>query len=181
MHGLGVEDLPGSLRQQQILGDRQRRRPPGRGPGLCRSHRHPPGRRASSASMRRCFGRGQTIYDPWHYVPVLARKPGALRNGAPFKDWVLPAALERVRRKLARLRRRRPADGRDPGRRADRRAAGGRSRLRRGAEPGRPLVRRDPQHPGAHDATPDRLRPSSRRRRCRCGTRRSPIAPATTA
>jgi hypothetical protein len=33
-------------------------------------------------------------------VPVLARKPGALRNGAPFKDWVLPAAIERVRRKL---------------------------------------------------------------------------------
>ena len=25
----------------------------------------------------------ETIYDPWHYVPVLARKPGALRNGAP--------------------------------------------------------------------------------------------------
>ena len=24
-----------------------------------------------------------------------------LRNGAPFKDWVLPAAIERVRRKLA--------------------------------------------------------------------------------
>jgi hypothetical protein len=48
----------------------------------------------------RCFGREQTIYDPWHYVPVLARKPGALRNGAPFKDWVLPAGLERVRRKL---------------------------------------------------------------------------------
>jgi hypothetical protein len=34
-------------------------------------------------------------------VPVLARKPGALRNGAPFKDWVLPASLDRVRRKLA--------------------------------------------------------------------------------
>jgi transposase len=50
---------------------------------------------------RRRFGRNQTIYDPWHYVPVLARKPGALRNGAPFKDWVLPAALERVRRRLA--------------------------------------------------------------------------------
>jgi transposase len=48
----------------------------------------------------RCFGRGETIYDPWHYVPVLARKPGALRNGAPFKDWLLPASLERVRRKL---------------------------------------------------------------------------------
>ncbi len=48
----------------------------------------------------RCFGRNQTVYDPWHYVPVLARKPGALRNGAPFKDWLLPANLERVRRKL---------------------------------------------------------------------------------
>ncbi len=48
----------------------------------------------------RCMGRGQTIYDPWHYVPVLARKPGALRNGAPFKDWLLPSNLERVRRKL---------------------------------------------------------------------------------
>jgi len=53
------------------------------------------------AEHRRSFGRGETVYDPWHYVPVLARKPGALRNGAPFKDWVLPAALERVRRRLA--------------------------------------------------------------------------------
>ena len=53
---------------------------------------------------RRCFGRDQTMFDPWHYVPVLARKPGALRNGAPFKDWVLPPALERVRRKLAGAR-----------------------------------------------------------------------------
>jgi transposase len=50
---------------------------------------------------QRSFGRGETIYNPWHYVPVLARKPGALRNGAPFKDWVLPAGLARVRRKLA--------------------------------------------------------------------------------
>ena len=49
----------------------------------------------------RCFGRDQTVFDPWHYVPVLARKPGALRNGAPFKDWVLPAGLERIRRRLA--------------------------------------------------------------------------------
>jgi transposase len=52
------------------------------------------------AEHARRFGRGETIYDPWHYVPVLARKPGALRNGAPFKDWPLPAGLERVRRKL---------------------------------------------------------------------------------
>ena len=37
-------------------------------------------------------------------MPVLSRKPGALRNGAPFKDWVLPAALERVHRKLITVR-----------------------------------------------------------------------------
>ena len=48
----------------------------------------------------RSFGRGETVYDPWHYVPVLARKPGALRNGAPFRDWPLPAGLEGVRRRL---------------------------------------------------------------------------------
>ena len=52
------------------------------------------------AEHPRCFGRGETVYDPWHYVPVLTRKPGALRNGAPFKNWVLPASLEQVRRKL---------------------------------------------------------------------------------
>jgi transposase len=50
----------------------------------------------------RRFGRDQTAYDPWHYVAVLARKPGALRNGAPFKDWVLPGSIEKVRAKLGR-------------------------------------------------------------------------------
>ena len=49
---------------------------------------------------RRVFGRGQAVYDPWHYVPLPARKPGAVRNSAPFKDWVLPGALGRTRRKL---------------------------------------------------------------------------------
>jgi hypothetical protein len=48
----------------------------------------------------RRFGRNQTGYDPWHFVPVLARKPGALRNGAPFGGWLLPDAVERVRRRL---------------------------------------------------------------------------------
>ena len=48
----------------------------------------------------RRFGRDHTVLDPWHYVPVLARKPGALRNGAPFQAWLLPDGLERVRRKL---------------------------------------------------------------------------------
>src|SRR5271157_1166191 len=53
------------------------------------------------AEHERAFGRGHILYDPWHYVPVLARKPGALRNGAPFRDWVLPVALDRIRRKLS--------------------------------------------------------------------------------
>ena len=53
------------------------------------------------ADHRRLFGRDQTVFDPWHYLPVLQRKPGALRNGAPFKDWALPVAIERT---LARLK-----------------------------------------------------------------------------
>ena len=52
------------------------------------------------ANHARVFKRDQVTYDPWHYLPVLARKPGALRNGAPFKDWELPPALARVRRRL---------------------------------------------------------------------------------
>ena len=52
------------------------------------------------AEHARHFGRNRTIYDPWHYLPVLARKPGALRNGAPFQGWELPPALARLRRKL---------------------------------------------------------------------------------
>ena len=51
----------------------------------------------------RAFGRDHAVYDPLHYLPVLARKPGALRNGAPFKDWDLPPAMRRVRRKLERI------------------------------------------------------------------------------
>src|SRR6202158_1259333 len=49
----------------------------------------------------RRFGRGQTAYDPWHYLPVLAKKPGALRNGDPFRNWDLPPALAQIRRRLA--------------------------------------------------------------------------------
>ena len=53
------------------------------------------------ADHPRNFQRDKVVYDPWHYLPVLMKKPGALRNGAPFKDWVLPAAMERIRRRLA--------------------------------------------------------------------------------
>jgi transposase len=50
----------------------------------------------------RQFARYLTLYNPWHYVPALEHKPGALRNGAPFKDWNLPASMTRLRERLAR-------------------------------------------------------------------------------
>ena len=52
------------------------------------------------ANHPRHFRRDQIIYDPWHYLPVLVKKPGALRNGAPFKDWDLPPGLAGVRARL---------------------------------------------------------------------------------
>ena len=48
----------------------------------------------------RQFGRDKTIYDPWHYLGILEHKPGALRDGAPFKDWELPSSLQQVQRRL---------------------------------------------------------------------------------
>ena len=47
------------------------------------------------ASHVRCFERNQTLYDWQHYLPLIERKPGALRNGAPFAD--LPEPLLRLR------------------------------------------------------------------------------------
>ncbi|MBT9491218.1 MAG: transposase, partial [Paucibacter sp.] len=49
------------------------------------------------AQHGRRFGRDQLIFDPWHYLPVLDKKPGALRNGAPFVEWELPKAVKAVR------------------------------------------------------------------------------------
>ena len=41
---------------------------------------------------------GRTVYDWRHYLAVIQRKPGALRNGAPFAD--LPEAFKRLRQHL---------------------------------------------------------------------------------
>jgi hypothetical protein len=50
----------------------------------------------------RCFLRHQKIYNPLHYLPVLERKPGALRNGLPFKELMssLPEIFTKIRNKL---------------------------------------------------------------------------------
>lgn len=44
---------------------------------------------------------GQTIYDWRHYLAVIQRKPGALRNGAPFAE--LPDAFKRLQQHLLRI------------------------------------------------------------------------------
>jgi hypothetical protein len=51
----------------------------------------------------RAFGGNRDIFDPLHYIPVLVRKPGALRNGAPLKEWDLPPAIKRVQSKLGEV------------------------------------------------------------------------------
>ena len=48
------------------------------------------------ATHSRLFGRDKTSYPPWHYLGILERKPGALRNGAPFQQWELPASIRKV-------------------------------------------------------------------------------------
>ena len=52
------------------------------------------------ATHSRMAGAGQTTYDWQHYIDLVQRKPGALRNGAPFLD--LPAPLLRLRQSLLR-------------------------------------------------------------------------------
>jgi transposase len=49
------------------------------------------------ADHERRFGRDQLICDPWHYLSVLEKKPGSLRNGAPFVAWDLPLPIQLVR------------------------------------------------------------------------------------
>jgi hypothetical protein len=49
-----------------------------------RTHKHPP----------------RTIYDWRHYLAVIQRKPGALRNGAPFSE--LPPAFRQLQDQLLR-------------------------------------------------------------------------------
>jgi hypothetical protein len=52
------------------------------------------------AEHSRQFGRDRLICDPWHYLPVLEKKPGALRHGAPFQTWELAVPIKVVRDRL---------------------------------------------------------------------------------
>jgi hypothetical protein len=133
----------------------------------------------------RKFGRGQTEYDAWHYVPAPARTGRFAQRRAVQGLGAAGGARSRAPQAL-RLRRRRPADGESSRRRADRRAAGGRGGLR----PFDKLRRRWPRAstpPTSFStfsravATLGRRRPSRPRPRWRFAMRRSPTAPATTA
>jgi hypothetical protein len=52
------------------------------------------------AEHDRLADKGKVRYDWRHYIPLIQRKPGALRNGAPFAD--LPQPLQRMRKALLR-------------------------------------------------------------------------------
>lgn len=47
------------------------------------------------ADHERIVDRKQVCYDWQHYIPLVQRKPGALRNGAPFAD--MPTPLQRLK------------------------------------------------------------------------------------
>ena len=48
--------------------------------------------------INRSHNQGETIYDWRHYLAVLQRKPGALRNGAPFAEF--PPGFQKLQAKL---------------------------------------------------------------------------------
>jgi transposase len=52
------------------------------------------------ATHDRLTERDHVRYDWQHYIPLVARKPGALRNGAPFAE--MPAPLQKLRQGLMR-------------------------------------------------------------------------------
>jgi transposase len=55
----------------------------------------------------RCYGQQQDILEPLHYLPLLARRPGALHHAKPIRQWrsSWPAVYEQL---LAELERRQP-------------------------------------------------------------------------
>ena len=52
------------------------------------------------AEHQRSFIRDEMVCNPWHYLSVLEKKPGALRHGIPFQAWDLPKPIQQVRTKL---------------------------------------------------------------------------------
>ena len=99
--GVGLQDLPGPLRQQQVLGRRERGRPPGRDPRLCRSDRAAPGRparRRASPLLRPRPDGLRSLALRAGAGPQAGRAAGTARRS---RTGCCRPALDRVRRKLA--------------------------------------------------------------------------------
>jgi hypothetical protein len=56
------------------------------------------------AEHGRSFEKGGYILEALHYIPLLKRKPGALRNGRPFLNWEIPESVGKVWEVLRRYR-----------------------------------------------------------------------------
>lgn len=52
------------------------------------------------ALHKRCYGREQAVYEPWHYLPLIEQKPRALDYGAPMKGLDLDPVFATLRRRL---------------------------------------------------------------------------------
>ena len=52
------------------------------------------------ATHPRSYDSNDFIFDPIHYLPLLAKKPGALEGAKPFYNWELPKAFDRLQRYL---------------------------------------------------------------------------------
>jgi transposase len=49
------------------------------------------------AEHKHHFTKNMSYFEPWHYVPILLRKPGTLRDGAPFIDWQLASSMHKIK------------------------------------------------------------------------------------
>ena len=52
------------------------------------------------ATHTRSWDKAQTFYEPFHYLALLERKPGAFDAARPLEDWQLPACFWSLRRRL---------------------------------------------------------------------------------
>jgi hypothetical protein len=48
----------------------------------------------------RCYGKGERVLDPLHYLTTLERRPAALDHAPVYRDWQLPAAFGQFRQSL---------------------------------------------------------------------------------
>jgi hypothetical protein len=54
------------------------------------------------AGHARCYGKGERVLDPLHYLVTLERKPAALDHAPVYRDWQLPRAFTELRQSLER-------------------------------------------------------------------------------